>query len=64
MKAGSPKWRSGAASRKRRRRAPVIGSGCPGREQQTLVVVRDSNDQPDRSAGAQQVLDVLQKTIK
>jgi outer membrane protein assembly factor BamC len=35
-----------------------------GQGAQTLVVVRDINDQPDRSAGAQQVLDVLQKTIQ
>ena len=35
-----------------------------GQGTQTLVVVRDINDQPDNSAGARQVLDVLQKTIK
>lgn len=35
-----------------------------GQGTQTLVVVRDINDQPDNSAGARQVLDVLQKTIQ
>lgn len=35
-----------------------------GQGTETVVVVRDSNDQPDRSSGAQHVLDALQKTIK
>jgi len=35
-----------------------------GQTGQTVVVVRDSNDQPDSSAGAKQVLEALQRTIK
>lgn len=35
-----------------------------GQTQQTVVVVRDSSDQPDQSAGARQVLEALQRTIK
>ena len=35
-----------------------------GQGQQTAVVVRNANDQPDDSAGARQVLEVLQQTLK
>ena len=35
-----------------------------GQGRQTTVVVRNSSDQPDDSAGAKQVLDVLQQTIR
>ncbi len=35
-----------------------------GQTRQTVVVVRDSSDQPDQSAGARQVLEALQRTIK
>ncbi len=35
-----------------------------GQSGQTAVVVRDSGDQPDRSAGARQVLDALQRTLQ
>jgi len=35
-----------------------------GQDRQTTVVVRDASDRPDSSAGARQVLEVLQQTIK
>ena len=48
--------------------APAVGTRyrvrLAGQGTHTLVVVRDSNDQPDDSAGARQVLDVLQQVIK
>ncbi len=40
-----------------RYRVRLAGQGA----QQTVVVVRDASDQPDRSAGARQVLDALQR---
>ncbi|MFO1372351.1 MAG: outer membrane protein assembly factor BamC [Candidatus Competibacteraceae bacterium] len=35
-----------------------------GQSGQTVVIVRNSNDQPDNSAGARQVLETLQQVIK
>jgi len=35
-----------------------------GQSGQTVVIVRDANDQPDNSAGARQVLSALQQVIK
>ena len=54
-------WRGkpGAPPPGTRYRVRLAGQGG-----QTVVVVRDSGDQPDRSAGARQVLDALQKIIK
>ncbi|MEI2781962.1 MAG: outer membrane protein assembly factor BamC [Candidatus Competibacter sp.] len=43
-----------------RYRVRLAGQGA----QQTAVVVRDAGDQPDSSAGARQVLEALQRTIK
>lgn len=43
-----------------RYRVRLAGQGA----QQTAVVVRDAGDQPDNSAGARQVLEALQRTIK
>ncbi len=48
--------------------APAVGTRyrirLAGQGARTLVVVRDSNDQPDASAGARQVLEILQQVIK
>ena len=55
-------WRSGKAD------APPVGTRyrvrLAGQGEQTVVVVRDGNDRPDHSAGAKQVMDVLQKVIR
>ena len=68
QKTGDEGWLAKMAFWRSKPDAPPPGTRyrvrLSGQGTQTLVVVRDSNDQPDRSAGAQQVLDVLQKTIK
>ncbi|HOW74586.1 MAG TPA: outer membrane protein assembly factor BamC [Candidatus Competibacteraceae bacterium] len=68
QKSGDEGWLAKMAFWRSKPEAPPQGTRyrvrLSGQGTQTLVVVRDSNDQPDRSAGAQQVLDVLQKTIK
>ncbi len=68
QKAEDEGWLAKMAFWRGKPEAPPPGSRyrvrLSGQGTQTLVVVRDSNDQPDRSAGAQQVLEVLQKTIK
>ncbi|MCP5197491.1 MAG: outer membrane protein assembly factor BamC [Gammaproteobacteria bacterium] len=55
-------WRS------KKTEAPPVGARyqvrLAGQGAQTVVVVRDSNNQPDSSVGAKQVLDVLQKVIR
>ena len=68
QKEGDESWFSKLAFWRGQSEAPPPGTRyrvrLSGQGAQTVVVVRDSKDQPDRSAGAQQVLDVLQKTIK
>ena len=68
QKAGDEGWFSKLAFWRSKPDAPPPGTRyrvrLSGQGTQTLVVVRDMNDRPDNSAGAQQVLDVLQKTIQ
>ena len=56
-------WRSS-----KKTEAPPVGTRyrvrLAGQGGQTVVVVRDSNDQPDNSAGAKQVVEVLQQVIR
>lgn len=48
--------------------APAVGTRyrvrLASQNGQTIVVVRNANDQPDRSSGAQQVVEALQKVIQ
>lgn len=68
QKSGDEGWFSKLAFWRSKPEAPPPGTRyrvrLSGQGAKTLVVVRDSNDQPDRSAGARQVLDVLQQTLK
>jgi outer membrane protein assembly factor BamC len=68
QKSGDEGWFSKLAFWRGKPEAPPPGTRyrvrLSGQGQQTTVVVRNSNDQPDDSAGAKQVLDVLQQTIK
>lgn len=68
QKSGDEGWFSKLAFWRGKPDAPPPGTRyrvrLAGQGQQTTVVVRNSNDQPDDSAGAKQVLDVLQQTIK
>ncbi|MFO1421039.1 MAG: outer membrane protein assembly factor BamC [Candidatus Competibacteraceae bacterium] len=67
-KPGDEGWFSKLAFWRSKPEAPPPGTRyrvrLAGQAQQTTVVVRDANDQPDDSAGARQVLEVLQQTIK
>jgi outer membrane protein assembly factor BamC len=67
-KPGDEGWLSRLAFWRSKPEAPPVGTRyrvrLSGQGQQTVVVVRDDSDQPDRSAGARQVLDALQKVIK
>lgn len=67
-KPGDEGWLSKLAFWRSKSEAPPVGTRYRVRladqGQQTVVVVRDASDQPDKSAGAQQVLDTLQKVIK
>lgn len=68
QKSGDDGWFSKLAFWRGKPDAPPPGTRyrvrLAGQGQQTTVVVRNSSDQPDDSAGAKQVLDVLQQTIK
>lgn len=68
QKAGDEGWFSKLAFWRSKPGGPPPGTRyrvrLAGQGTQTLVVVRDNNDQPDSSAGARQVLDVLQNTIQ
>ncbi|MBL8260580.1 MAG: outer membrane protein assembly factor BamC [Candidatus Competibacteraceae bacterium] len=68
QKSGDKGWLSKMAFWRGKPDAPPAGTRyrvrLAGQSGQTVVVVRDSADQPDRSAGARQVLDALQRTIK
>lgn len=68
QKSGDDGWLSKLAFWRNKSEAPPPGTRyrvrLSGQGAQTLVVVRDRNDQPDRSVGARQVLDVLQKTLQ
>ncbi|MFZ1827778.1 MAG: outer membrane protein assembly factor BamC [Candidatus Competibacteraceae bacterium] len=68
QKSGDDGWLSKLAFWRNKPEAPPPGTRyrvrLSGQGAQTLVVVRDRNDQPDRSVGARQVLDVLQKTLQ
>lgn len=67
-KPGDEGWFSKLAFWRSKPEAPPPGTRyrvrLAGQAQQTTVVVRNANDQPDDSAGARQVLEVLQQTIK
>ncbi|MFZ4790087.1 MAG: outer membrane protein assembly factor BamC [Candidatus Competibacteraceae bacterium] len=68
QKSGDDGWFSKLAFWRGKPDAPPPGTRyrvrLAGQGQQTTVLVRNNNDQPDDSAGAKQVLDVLQQTIK
>lgn len=68
QKSGDESWFSKLAFWRSKPEAPPPGTRyrvrLAGQGQQTTVVVRNNSDQPDDSAGAKQVLDVLQQTIK
>ena len=68
QKPGDEGWLSKLAFWRSKPEAPPPGTRyrvrLAGQGQQTTVVVRNNSDQPDDSAGAKQVLDVLQQTIK
>ena len=69
QKSGDEGWLSKLAFwRSKKTEAPPVGTRyrvrLAGQGEQTVVVVRDSNDRPDNSAGAKQVMDVLQKVIR
>jgi len=69
QKSGDEGWLSKLAFwRSSKPEAPPVGTRyrvrLAGQGEQTVVVVRDSNDRPDRSAGAKQVMEVLQQTIR
>jgi len=69
QKSGDESWLSKLAFwRSKKTEAPPVGTRyrvrLAGQGKQTVVVVRDSNDRPDNSAGAKQVMDVLQKVIR
>ncbi len=68
QKSGDEGWFSKLAFWRGKPDAPPPGTRyrvrLSGQGQQTTVLVRNSNDQPDDSAGAKQVLEVLQQTIK
>lgn len=68
QKPGDEGWLSKLAFWRSKPEAPPPGTRyrvrLAGQGHQTTVVVRNANDQPDDSAGARQVLDVLQQTIK
>ncbi len=67
-KPGDEGWLAKLAFWRGRADAPPPGTRyrvrLAGQGQQTAVVVRDASDQPDRSAGARQVLEALQKVIR
>ena len=67
-KPGDEGWLSKLAFWRSKANAPPAGTRyrvrLAGQGGQTVVVVRDSGDQPDSSAGARQGLDALQRTIK
>ncbi len=68
QKPGDESWLSKLAFWRSKSEAPPPGTRyrvrLAGQSGQTLVVVRDSGDRPDNSAGARQVLEALQRTIK
>lgn len=68
QKPGDEGWLSKLAFWRSKSEAPPPGTRyrvrLAGQSGQTVVVVRDSSDQPDDSAGARQVLEALQRTIK
>lgn len=68
QKSGDEGWLSKLAFWRSKSDAPPPGTRyrvrLAGQGQQTTVVVRNANDQPDDSAGARQVLEVLQQTLK
>ena len=68
QKPGDESWLSKLAFWRSKPEAPPPGTRyrvrLSGQGQQTIVVVRDAGDQPDRSPGATQVLEALQKVIK
>ncbi len=67
-KPGDEGWLSKLAFWRGKPAAPPPGTRyrvrLAGQSGQTVVVVRDGNDQPDTSAGARQVMETLQRTIK
>lgn len=69
QKSGDEGWLSKLAFwRSKKTEAPPVGTRyrvrLAGQGEQTVVVVRDSNDRPDHSAGAKQVVEVLQQVIR
>jgi outer membrane protein assembly factor BamC len=68
QKPGDESWLSKLAFWRGKPDAPPPGTRyrvrLSGQGQQTVVVVRNANDQPDNSPGARQVLEALQKVIK
>jgi outer membrane protein assembly factor BamC len=68
QKPGDESWFGKLAFWRSKSNAPPPGTRyrvrLAGQNRQTVVVVRDSGDQPDQSAGARQVLEALQRTIK
>ncbi len=68
QKPGDEGWLSKLAFWRSKPEAPPPGTRyrvrLAGQSGQTVVVVRNSNDQPDNSAGARQVLETLQQVIK
>lgn len=68
QKPGDEGWLSKLAFWRSKPEAPPPGTRyrvrLAGQSGQTVVVVRDSSDQQDSSAGARQVLEALQRTIR
>jgi outer membrane protein assembly factor BamC len=69
QESGDEGWLSRLAFwRGKKTEAPPVGTRyrvrLAGQGEQTVVVVRDTNDRPDNSAGAKQVVEVLQQVIR